>query len=159
MSRSLMLPLVVATLFSAPLAAQATPPTPPRTPSEAPQPPKPFTPEENARYMALGKKVNTWFFEGQADSIYAIADSSARAAMGGVEGIEQQLERFSTRAGAMLRIIDEKMTRREGAPQFWFEAEFAEFSDDALVLRWIFNEQGQLTGAGMGPKGGARKDG
>lgn len=155
MPRSMLLPFFAAAMVASPVAAQTAPAAPPTAPAA----PKPFTPEEHARYMALGKKVNTWFFEGQADSIYAIADSSARVAMGGVEGIEQQLERFSLRAGAMLRIVDEKMTRREGAPQFWFEAEFAEFTDDALVLRWIFNEQGQLTGAGMSPKGGARKDG
>ena len=155
MPRSMLLPFFAAAMVASPVAAQTAPAAPPTAPAA----PKPFTPEETARYMALGKKVNTWFFEGQADSIYAIADSSARVAMGGVEGIEQQLERFSLRAGAMLRVVDEKMTRREGAPQFWFEAEFAEFTDDALVLRWIFNEQGQLTGAGMSPKGGARKDG
>jgi hypothetical protein len=44
-------------------------------------------------------------------------------------------------------------------PQFWFEADFAEFTADALVLRWLFNEEGQLVGAGMGPKGGAPADG
>ncbi len=109
--------------------------------------------------MALGKKVNTWFFEGQADSIFAIADSSARAGMGGIEGIEMQMERFGMRAGAVIRVVDEKMTRRNGVAQFWFEAEFAEYVDGALVLRWLFNEEGQLVGAGMGPKGGAPADG
>lgn len=148
--RSFIATLAVLALTTAALSAQGNAP---------PVPSKPFTPEEHARYMALGKKVNTWFFEGQADSIFTIADSSARAAMGGVEGIEQQMERFGTRAGALLRVVDEKMTRRNGVPQFWFEAEFAEFTADALVLRWLFNEEGQLVGAGMGPKGGAPADG
>ncbi len=158
MSRSMLLPLVAAALTAGPLAAQSTPPTPPQTPPTAPQPAKPFTAEETARYMALGRKVNTWFFEGYADSLYAIADSAARQGMGGLEGIQKQMEMFGTRAGPMMRVVEEKMTRREGRPQFWFEAEFVEYTQGTLVLRWVFNEEGQLTGSGMGPKGGAKAD-
>lgn len=151
MTRWTILPALAAlTLIAPALSAQGNAP---------PAPSKPFTPEEHARYMALGKKVNTWFLEGYADSIVAIAHPDMAARMGGVEGVIGQMDQFNSRAGALLRVVDEKMTRRNGVPQFWFEADFAEFTADALVLRWLFNEEGQLVGTGMGPKGGAPADG
>src|SRR5690606_13466661 len=109
------LPLAAAALFAAPVAAQTTPAAPPTTPAAA----KPFTPEETAKYMALGKKVNGWFFGGYADSIVAIAAPDILERMGGVEGVTDQMDRFTQRAGAMVRVVEEKMTRRNGVPQFW----------------------------------------
>lgn len=134
--------------MAAPLVAQDAPPPPA----------KPFTPEETARYMALGKKVNTWFFEGYADSLLAIATEETRGKMGGLEGMEQQMEMVAMRAGPIVRVVEEKMTRRNGQPQYWFEAEFVEFPQGTLVFRWLFNEEGQLVGAGMGPKENATAD-
>lgn len=163
MARSFLLPLA-AVCMAAPVAAQgnSTPPAPPVAPAApAPPapPPAPFTAEETERYMALGRKVNTWFLEGLADSIVAIAPPEIQDRMGGVEGVMQQMAMFAERAGPLIRVVEEKMTRRDGQPQFWFEAEFVEFANGTLVLRWVFNEEGQLVGAGMGPRAGARADG
>ena len=112
----------------------------------------------SARYLALGKKVNAWFLEGSADSILAIATEETRGKMGGLEGIQQQMEMVAMRAGPVVRVVEEKMTRRNGVPQFWFEAEFVEFPQGTLVFRWLFNEEGQLVGAGMGPKDASKAD-
>lgn len=124
----------------------------------APAPAKPFTAEESSRYMALGKQATRYFFEGHADSLVAMGDSAFVARTGGVDGIRQQVATIADRAGMPLNVLEQKMTRRNGAPQFWWEAEFSEFVDEPLVFRWLFNDNGQLTGAGMGPKSAARMD-
>jgi hypothetical protein len=150
----MLLPFFAAAMVAAPVAAQTAPAAPPTAPAA----PKPFTPEETARYMELGRKANTWFFEGYADSLLAMADSGTRGRLGGLEGIQQQMETIAMRAGVVVRVVEEKMTRRNGTPQFWFEAEFTEFTEGTLVFRWLFNEEGQLVGAGMGPKEMAKAD-
>jgi len=125
----------------------------------APVPAKPFTAQETARYMELGKKANRYFFEGQADSLLAMGDSAFASRVGGVDGIQQQITNIGDRAGMPLTVLEQKMTRRNGAPQFWWEAEFSEFTAEPLVFRWLFNEQGQLVGAGMrSPRSQARMD-
>jgi len=120
---------------------------------------KPFTAAEEAHYLELGKKVNGWFFSGQADSLLAIADSAARERLGGLEGIRRQMDMVAERGGMPLTVLAEKMTRRNGTPQFWYEAEMSTFTDEPLVFRWLFNDQDQLVGAGMGPKSMAKADG
>ncbi len=143
--------LGAAVIAIAPLSAQDS--------AESPTPAKPFTAAEEAHYLELGKKVNGWFFEGHADSIAAIADSGARARMGDVDGIQQMMDKIAERGGVPLTVLAEKMTRREGKPQFWFEAEFSSFTDEPLVFRWLFNDQDQLVGAGVTPKSMAKADG
>jgi hypothetical protein len=120
--------------------------------------PKPFTAAENARYLELGQKYNRWFLTGQADSLLAAADSVTAEKMGGLEGIRAQMENMSERVGVVLSVVTEKMTRLGGTPQFWFEANFSEFTQEPVVFRWLMNEQGQLVGAGMNPKSAARAD-
>ncbi|MBK8002604.1 MAG: hypothetical protein IPK12_01385 [Gemmatimonadetes bacterium] len=108
---------------------------------------------DDAALMALGKKLTVWFFEGQADSLYAHLSDGAKANAGGVEGIRQHMSDFSSRAGSEMGVLVEKMTRRNGKPQFWHEGTFSNFPD-ALVIRWVFNDRGEVDGVGMGPKSG-----
>lgn len=138
-------------LFTAQVQAQTT--------EVANAPPAPFSAAEEARYMELGRNVTRWFFDGAADSIYAIASEDTRKVMGSAEAIRELMEQVTDRAGFRTLVLEEKMTRREGAPQFWHEALFSDFTDEPLVFRWVFNDKGELVGAGVNPKSQARQDG
>ncbi|MCA9762586.1 MAG: hypothetical protein KC544_05575 [Gemmatimonadetes bacterium] len=124
----------------------------------APAAAKPFTAAETTRYMEIGQAATRYFFEGHADSLLAMGDSAFQARVGGVDGIRQQVDRLAERAGMVLNVLDQKMTRRNGTPQFWYEAEMSEFTNEPIVFRWLINEDGKLVGAGMGPKSMAPKD-
>lgn len=130
------------TVVSSPLIAQDT----------APAPPAPFTAEAEARYLALGKQATRFFFEGKADSLLAMADSVTGERLGGVAGIRGMMDQIGERAGVPLTVLAEKMTRRNGLAQFWYEAEFSNFTAEPVVLRWLFDEAGMLVGAGVNPK-------
>ena len=108
---------------------------------------------DDAALLTLGKKLTLWFFEGQADSLYAHLSAGAKEGAGGVDGVRQHMSEFTSRAGMEVEVLVEKMTRRNGKPQFWHEGSFANYPE-ALVIRWVFNEQGEVDGVGMGPKGG-----
>lgn len=146
--------MLVSLACAAPLAAQTTPAAPPTTPPA----PIVLSPADSARLFARGKQINDWFLAGMVDSVYTAATPDAQQKMGGPEGVQAQYERFIDRAGAPIGEVAMMMTRREGQPQFWYEARFSEFQQDLLVLRWVLDMEGRITGAGMGPKGGARKD-
>lgn len=151
MSNRLLVALGAAMLAAAPLAAQDT--------AAAAPAPRPFTAAEEAHYLELGKAATHYFFDGQADSLLAMMDSTTRDRVGGLEGIRQQMDLVAERGGVPLNVLAEKMTRRNGTPQFWYEAEFSTFTNEPLVFRWLFNEDDRLVGAGMGPKSAAPFDG
>jgi hypothetical protein len=138
-------------LVTLPLTAQDAPPA-------APPPFKPFTEVETERYMALGKQIQGWFLAGHADSILAVASPEVVERMGGIDGVRQQMDFFAERAGTVTKVVTEKLTRRNGTPQYWWEAEVTNFIEEPIVMRWLFNEAGQLVGAGMNPKSRAMAD-
>jgi hypothetical protein len=140
-------------IVAAPAAAQTTDTLP-----SASSTPPPFTAADSARYLELGHRVARWYFGGAADSIYAIASEETRQAMGDVAGLAQHMARVTERLGSQALVLEEKLTRREGKPQFWHEALFTAFTDEPVVLRVVFNHHGDLVGLGISPSSQAVQD-
>jgi hypothetical protein len=106
----------------------------------------------DADYLDLGRKYYDWYASGQADSILAHMAPDTRESVGGVEGVRASIDEFDARAGIELEFVEEKMTRRHGSPQYWREGRYTGFADEPIVFRWVFNEQGEITGIGLNPK-------
>lgn len=106
----------------------------------------------DADYLALGRKYYDWFISAEADSILAHLSPAAREGAGGIEGVNRAVVDFLTRAGVETELVEEKMTRRNGRPQYWRESRYASFTDETLVFRWVFTDTGELDGVGMGPR-------
>ena len=109
-------------------------------------------PMSDADYLALGRKYFDWFIAAEADSLLAHMSPEAREASGGVDGVNRAVTDFITRAGLETELVEERMTRRRGTPQYWREARYTTFVEEPLVFRWVFNDQGEILGIGMGPK-------
>jgi hypothetical protein len=103
-------------------------------------------------YLELGRKSYDWFLGAQFDSLMAHTAADTWAAVGGTEGMQQRLGELYTRAGTEVEFVEERMTRRRGNPQYWREARYSNFTDEPIVFRWVFNEQGEITGMGLGPR-------
>lgn len=106
----------------------------------------------DADYLALGRKYYDWFVSAEADSIFAHLSPAAREGAGGLDGVNQAIVDFLTRAGVEDQLVEEKMTRRNGRPQYWRESRYAAYTEESLVFRWVFNDAGELDGVGMGPR-------
>lgn len=141
------LTLAVAT----PLVAQTTPPT---APAAAPAKVQ-LTPEQETQLLVLGKKYTQWFLGGQADSLATGFDPEAFQKVGGMDGMLTMMGQIAERAGTEVKIVEEKMTYRNGQPQFWHEGSFSEFTDQTLVFRWVMNVEGKIVGAGIQPRSAA----
>jgi hypothetical protein len=102
--------------------------------------------------LRLGHTFTQWFLTGEVDSIYAHLAPEVQQGVGGVVGVTREVTGFIERAGMEVAMVEEKMTRRQGAPQFWYEATFEKSGTEPLVLRWVFNDKGEVVGAGIGPK-------
>ena len=135
-------------LAAAPLAAQTTP-----APAAAPA--IPLSPADEARFLALGKTYTRWFLTGKADSLMGAFAPEMAEKVGGVEGVQQMMNQIAERAGVETKVTEEKMTRRNGLPQFWHAGQFSELADDELVIRWVFDKDGKIAGAGINPKANA----
>ncbi len=152
MNRRLIPSLAAALLLATPMAVQAQDTPEPVAPAA------PFTAEESAHYLELGKRAVGYFFDGQADSLFAMMRPETQESVGGIDGIRQMMDQIGERAGMVLEVVDQKMTRRQGNPQFWWEANFSEFTMEPLVFRYIFDENDMIRGAGVGPKSASRAD-
>lgn len=128
-----------------------------QTATPAPANPAAFkmTPEQQKEFLALGKKYTQWFLSGRADSLATGFDEESFQKMGGMEGILTQMGQIAERAGTEVKILEEKMTYRNGIPQFWHEGSFSEFTDQTLVFRWLLNAKGKIIGAGIQPRSAA----
>jgi hypothetical protein len=98
--------------------------------------------------LALARQYTQWLYAGQVDSLLAhypagSRDSTARRA------IQQDIDRLATRAGKEVQVIEEKFVRRNGRPQYWRTAQFSDLSD-LILLRWVINSNGEITGFGLG---------
>lgn len=151
MSVRTLIPVALFALVTAPLTAQtATPPA--ATPASAPAPMEKLSPADEARFLALGKTYTRWFLSGKADSMIAVFSPETMEKMGGIEGLRGMMNQVAERAGVETKITEEKMTRRNTRPQFWHAGIFSDFTQDEIVIRWIFDINGKITGAGFGPK-------
>lgn len=127
-------------------AALATAALPAVAQTAAPSPPDAQT------LLALGRQYTTWFYVAEADSLFAHMTEDSRAAVNGVDGIRQESASFAMRAGSEVELILDKMTLRRGFPQYWREARFDGFTDEPLVIRWVFDSTGKIAGVGLTPK-------
>ena len=109
-------------------------------------------PMSDADYLALGRKYFDWFIAAEAVILLAHMSPEAREASGGVDGVNRAVTDFITRAGLETELVEERMTRRRGNPQYWREARYTTFVEEPLVFRWVFNDKGEILGIGMGPK-------
>ncbi|MEP6590818.1 MAG: hypothetical protein ABJC19_06520 [Gemmatimonadota bacterium] len=145
MTRFSLLPTVLL-LSAVPLAAQTAP-----APVSAASPIT-LTPAKEQQLFDLGQRYTRWFLAGRADSVLGAMAPETATEMGGIEGVRQMMDQVAERAGVEVAITEEKMTRRKGNPQFWHAAKFRDFTDDELVLRWVMDADGKITGIGFGPK-------
>lgn len=108
--------------------------------------------KSDAELLALGRKLSEWLYYNQADSIVAHMSKEGAEKAGGKAGVEEMSAMVAGRAGSETTLIEDKMTRREGKPQYWREAKFELFTGEPLVLRWVFSPAGDVVGVGIGPK-------
>ncbi|MBK7594166.1 MAG: hypothetical protein IPJ11_02675 [Gemmatimonadetes bacterium] len=84
-------------------------------------------------------------------------DAGMLAKAEGVAGITAMMQQISERAGFPTKVLVEKLTYRNGMPQYWYEAEFSEFANEPVVVRWVMNAEGKVIGSGLNPKSAAPK--
>jgi hypothetical protein len=143
--RNFALPLVALALSTAPLAAQAPVPVP-------------LTPADSTKLMQVGHRVIGWMMNGQADSVATALSKDFIEASGGLAGIAERVGKLPEQVGQPTGIAVEKMTRREGKPQFWHEAILSGYPEEPIVFRLVFGADGKISGIGMGPKSSAKWD-
>jgi hypothetical protein len=106
----------------------------------------------DTEYLALGRKFYDWFISAEADSLLAHMNPGDRQSAGGVAGVNQAVADFLARSGVEEQLLEETVNRRRGHPQYWRESRYSTFTNEPLVFRFVFDEQGQIIGVGMGPK-------
>lgn len=105
------------------------------------------TPEDQ---IAAGRRYTEWFLAGQTDSLRAHMTPAAARALT-AESFLQSLDQLVARAGLEDKILEEKMVRRNGQPQYWRTSKFTLF-DEPIMIRWVIVDGNLIDGIGMNPK-------
>jgi len=101
--------------------------------------------------LKRGHALTEWLFAGQADSILAYMSEETRRQVGGKEGLLGTTRDVAFDVGAEAEVLEEKMTRRKGHPQYWRKGKYATFVREPMVFRWVFDDAGQVIGLGITP--------
>jgi hypothetical protein len=133
-------------ITTAPLAAQTA------TPATA------LSAADSTHLMELGHTYTRWLLAGRADSLAGAARPEFLNAIGGAAGLTEQVAMLAEHAGEQTKVLADKMTRRNGKPQYWHEGEFALFTNEPLVLRFILDAEGKISGLGIAPKSRSPSD-
>lgn len=100
--------------------------------------------------LARARQITQWFYLQQFDSLFWNSDPESRKEMKTTEAYEDALGQLRSRAGVEESVIEEKFVKRNGNTQYWRTAKFST-APEPILLRWAFNNKGELTGIGMGP--------
>jgi hypothetical protein len=106
----------------------------------------------DADLLALGRTYSGWFFAGQSDSLFAHMTPPERQHMGAPGRLMEVMLSMTSQVGEEETIIDERVVTRSGVREYWREARFTNFSMETLVARWIFTDEGAISGVEMAPK-------
>ena len=102
----------------------------------------------------LARKYTKWFYEQQVDSLVAHHPAEARKDPALATRLLDSYKGLSEHAGKELWVTDERFITRNGQRQYWRTASFSGF-DEPVLVRWVMNAKGEITGLGLGPKSDA----
>lgn len=124
-------------LASAPLAAQAAPSDTVVT--------------RDAAELAFGRSLHGFFAAGQADSLWARADSAMRAALQSADRFADMQQQVAAGLGDELEVTDEWVVKLGGFRSY-FRAVSLSLAPEPFVFSWTENAQGRLAGAFIQPE-------
>jgi hypothetical protein len=124
--------------------AQSASPTPPSTAEAKPtMPPAPTT-----DLVVAGRRLATWILANQLDSVTANLAPGSNADTTRME-LTRLVGEIAIQGGNELKVIEEKVVRRNGRYQYWRTAEF-ERAPSAVLLRIVLTPDGKYSGIGIG---------
>ena len=142
MSRSV--PFFLAVVLAAPAAAQSTPPA--AAPAQAP------VTLPDSVVIATGRRYADWFFNGQADSLYAHLTPETQKSLGTPAALMRGRDELAGRAGSEVEVVAEKANRRKGLPQYWRASRYELYAEEPIVVRFLLDGERRVAGIGMGPE-------
>lgn len=100
--------------------------------------------------LALARQYTQWLYAGEADSLLAHSADETRAQMAEDGAFARYSQLIAEQAGMELEVSEETWKLRNGACQYWRTAQFSQM-EEPLLLRWVLDPQGRITGIGAGP--------
>lgn len=100
--------------------------------------------------LALARQYTEWLYTGMSDSLWAHTSASAREGMTSADAWLERTNMIGARAGLETEVISEDFRMRNGHPQYWRVARFTDM-EEPLLLRWVIDGEGMITGIGLGP--------
>lgn len=98
--------------------------------------------------VVAGRAIANWILANQLDSVAANMGPGSNADTVKME-LTRFVERLAVRGGNELRVIEEKVVRRNGQYQYWRTSEF-QLAPSAVLFRIVLTPDGKYGGFGIG---------
>jgi hypothetical protein len=98
--------------------------------------------------VVAGRRLAEWILANQLDSVVANRAPNSNADTTRME-LSRLVGEIAIHGGNELKVIDEKVVRRNGRYQYWRTAEF-ERAPSAVLLRIVLTPDGKYNGIGIG---------
>lgn len=100
--------------------------------------------------LERGRKFSRWFKESNVDSLWEyIAPTAREGPFASKTALATASNDMQQRAGLFLPITEERFAWRGGNRQYW-QAFGASEAPGPVLLRWVLNAEGKVTGLGLG---------
>ncbi|HUF25793.1 MAG TPA: hypothetical protein VMM18_02330 [Gemmatimonadaceae bacterium] len=106
--------------------------------------------ESRTRSLELARRYTTWFYTGEADSLWANMSPRMKRRLGTARELIDIHRRLITEGGAEIAVLEERFVTRYKRAQYWRTARFSEVSEPVL-LRWVIAPDGRIDAMGLGP--------
>ena len=98
--------------------------------------------------VVAGRTIANWILANQLDSVTANMGPGSNADTVRME-LTRFVERLAVRGGNELKVIEEKVVRRNGQYQYWRTSEF-QLAPSAVLFRIVLTPDGKYGGFGIG---------
>jgi len=102
--------------------------------------------------LERGRQLTTWFYDGEADSLWAAMTDSFRERVGTAESLRDMMAMVATQAGMETDVVSENVYQHQsGAHEYRRIAAF-DASTENIVVLWRVDDDGMIVSAGMRPE-------
>ena len=109
---------------------------------------KRMPPPPTTDLVVAGRTIANWILANQLDSVAANMGPGSNADTVKME-LTRFVERLAVRGGNELKVIEEKVVRRNGQYQYWRTSEF-QLAPSAVLFRIVLTPDGKYGGFGIG---------
>lgn len=102
--------------------------------------------------LERGRQLTMWFYDGEADSLWAAMTESFRERVGTAESVRDMMAMVATQAGMETEVVSENVYQHESGAHEYRRIGTFDASTENIVVLWRVDDDGMIVSAGIRPE-------